>query len=440
MGANESTQKIGSLRDDFIRPPESARAKSWWHWMNGNVSREGITLDLEAMHRAGIGGVQLFQVGEGIPEGRVPYGSAENLELLEYAANEAGRLGMEFGMMNSPGFSSSGGPWITPELSMQQLTWSESFVDGGKELRLQLPEPYRKHDYYQDAMVLAFPSLEGEERPLTDLLRRVTSSSGMVEAGLIVDGNPSKGVDVKPGAAGESAYLQLEFVEPYSARSVTIYGNAGRVTLESSNDGLRFEKVCELEVLPYGPIEVPGVANFSRTRARHFRLIAAHQFRISEFRLSGAERIVDWPQKANFRHRDGEDPLPATGQVSVGSIIDPATVLDISQHMDRSGKLRWHAPAGHWTILRIGHTTTGSENAPAPDGGLGLECDKYSRAAYEYHFNRFFGDMFSTLRTISSKVPVTSVIDSYEVGMQTWTKNYPQEFIRRRARFDIHAF
>ena len=439
LGAQEDAPDGATLQKAFLHPPDSARAKTWWHWMNGNVTREGITLDLEAMQRAGIGGVQLFEVGEGIPPGPVAYGSPEHLELLEYAANEAARLGLEFGMMNGPGFSSSGGPWITPELSMQQLTWSETFLAGGREVRLDLPEPFKKHDYYQDAMVLAFPSLEGEERPLRDLLREVTASSGAVNPLLLTDGDLSTSLEITPASDGDSAYLQVEFVEPYSARSISVYARARDLILESSDDGNDFQKICNLDMSPGGPIEVPSIANFPMTRAKYFRLRARHGFRIAELSLSGAERIIDWPQKANFCHRRAEKAFPATGAVSKGSIIDPASVLDISQFMDAHGKLNWQAPSGNWTILRIGHTTTGSQNVPAPDGGLGLECDKYSRTAYEYHFNHFFTKMFSTLRSVSAKVSVMSVIDSYEVGMQTWTKNYPLDFRQRRG-YDLRNF
>lgn len=437
--AMESSLNESSLEEAFIHSPASARAKTWWHWMNGNISREGITLDLEAMHREGVGGVQVFQVGEGIPKGPIAYASSENLELLKYAAKEAERLGLEFGMMNGPGFSSSGGPWITPELSMQQLTWSESFVAGGKELSIQLPEPYKKLGYYQDAIVLAFPSLEGEEHPLRDLLRRVTSSDGAVDASILSDGDLSKSVEVSADAVGKPAYLQFEFHAPYAARSVEIYGTANALALEASDDGIRFQKVCDLEILPQGQIEVPAIANFPLTRAKYFRLESMHSFRIAEMRMSAAQRIAEWPLKANFVHRQGDKPFSATGKIPKGAIIDPDSVIDITQQMDSYGLLKWQAPAGNWTILRIGQTTTGAENVPAPDGGLGLECDKYSKTAYDYHFNCFFGDLLPTLRSLTSEVAVTAVIDSYEVGMQTWTKDYPEEFQRRRG-YDLRKY
>ncbi len=417
--------------------------------MNGNITADGITRDLEAMHRAGAGGFQIFQVGSGIPKGPVAYASPEHLQLLEHAAKEAERLGLEFDLMNCPGWSSSGGPWITPELSMKQLTWSETFVTGGSGINVVLPQPYKKHGYYQDALVLAFPSLEGEDRPLKDLLRQVSSSSGAADASLLTDNDFSKGIDIRPAVPGQPAYLQLEFDEPYRARSIMVYigpplpgvsDHWPRLSLESSDDGAQFQKICDLDVPRYrSSLDVPATANFPPAQAKYFRLVSPQACSIAEVSMSGAMRISEWTLKANFFHREGQKPFSATGAVPKGSVIDPASVVDVTEHMDADGRLRWQAPAGHWTILRMGQTTTGVQNHPAPDGGLGLECDKYSSTAYDYHFNHFFGDLLPTLRSLASQGGAGAVIDSYEVGMQTWTEKYPQEFQQRRG-YDLRKY
>ena len=140
--------------------------------MNGNVTKEGITLDLEAMKQVGIGGVLNFDVGTGIPKGPIEYLSEEWLQLKEHAIRECDRLGLEFIMHNCPGWSASGGPWITPELAMQEVTWSETYISGGKQINIDLPKPANRLNYYRDIAVIAFPSLEGE-----DLLQSVKLSS-----------------------------------------------------------------------------------------------------------------------------------------------------------------------------------------------------------------------------------------------------------------------
>ena len=190
--------------------------------MNGNVTTEGITLDLEAMKRAGIRGFQIFQVGTSIPKGPVDYSSAEHARLLQHAAKEAERLGMEFDIMNCPGWSSSGGPWITPERSMKQLTWSETLVHGGSAVVAELKQPLTKLDYYRDAVVLAFPALEGESQPWH---RHVASRPAPTPAPLTgsIRSTPIHGLacDLRPPAPDQPAFLQLEFTEPFEARSLT---------------------------------------------------------------------------------------------------------------------------------------------------------------------------------------------------------------------------
>lgn len=146
------------LASEFHNPPASARPHTWWHWMNGNVTREGITADLEAMKQIGLGGAQIFNVSENIPAGPVDYMSPEWRALVKHAVSEADRLGLELCMHNCAGWSSSGGPWITPEFAMQQVTTSETRASGPARFSEVLPMPPTKKDYYKDIAVLAFPT------------------------------------------------------------------------------------------------------------------------------------------------------------------------------------------------------------------------------------------------------------------------------------------
>jgi len=145
------------LVEGFNNPPPDARARTWWHWMNGNVSRAGITADLEAMKQVGIQEAQLFNVNLGLPYGGLEYLGEEWLEYFEFAALEANRLGMELAFHNSAGWSSSGGPWIHPEHAMQMVVYSEIEVQGNHTFSSRLPIPEIQLNYYQDIAVLAFP-------------------------------------------------------------------------------------------------------------------------------------------------------------------------------------------------------------------------------------------------------------------------------------------
>ena len=213
-------ETAGALETAFRQPPAGAHAKTWWHWMNGNVTAEGITLDIEAMKRAGIRGFQIFQVGTGIPKGPVDYSSTEHARLLQHAAKEADRLGMEFDIMNCPGWSSSGGPWITPEYSMKQFTWSEMSIRGGRQIVAAVPLPYTKLGYYRDAFVLAFPALEGESHPWQQTLRGASTTTGAIDPSVLLGGVPPRDIEIRPPAPAQPAFLQLEFSEPFEARSL----------------------------------------------------------------------------------------------------------------------------------------------------------------------------------------------------------------------------
>jgi hypothetical protein len=153
-----STAAAQSLDQGFRSPPASARPHTWWHWMNGNVTKEGITADLAAMKEIGISGAQIFNVSEGIPVGPIAYMSPEWLALVKHAATEAERFGIELCMHNCAGWSSSGGPWNTPEFGMQMVTTSEIEVEGPKNAPLTIAQPPSRLDYYRDIAVLAFPT------------------------------------------------------------------------------------------------------------------------------------------------------------------------------------------------------------------------------------------------------------------------------------------
>ena len=158
-----------SIEESFQSPPNSARPHTWWHWMNGNVSREGITKDLEAMKAVGLAGFQLFDVGLGIPRGSLVYNSDAWYEYIAFAIAEAERLGLEMGIHNASGWSCTGGPWISPEYSMKALVWSETQVSAetGGPIQLKLPDMSKQQqslNFYRDIVVLAFPTPKAEAK------------------------------------------------------------------------------------------------------------------------------------------------------------------------------------------------------------------------------------------------------------------------------------
>lgn len=160
----------------FASPPRSARPWVYWFFMDGNMTREGITADLEAMAKAGIGGVIMMEVNVGIPRGPVAFMGAEWRAHFKHAVSEAERLGIQVTLNAGPGWTGSGGPWVRPEQSMQHLVASEAHFAGPSRIAQALPRPaprapyfagsalpaalqQAKDDFYRDVAILAFPSL-----------------------------------------------------------------------------------------------------------------------------------------------------------------------------------------------------------------------------------------------------------------------------------------
>src|SRR5215469_10248497 len=173
-------QAADPLKSGFENPPESARPRVWWHWMNGNIAKEGIKLDLEWMHRVGIAGYQNFDAALSTPqvvEKRLAYMTPEWKAAFKYAISLGDQLDMEMAIAGSPGWSESGGPWVPPSHAMKKYVWNETVVEGGKPftgtiahpptsigafqnmgIREQFgrPEGPRPSEFYADAVVVAF--------------------------------------------------------------------------------------------------------------------------------------------------------------------------------------------------------------------------------------------------------------------------------------------
>jgi hypothetical protein len=192
--------------------------------MNGNVSEEGISKDLDWMERGGIGGVQNFEGSLGTPqvvEKRVPYLSPAWRSALRHAVQTAHDRGLEFTIAASPGWSETGGPWVKPEQAMKKLTWSELDVTGGRKLSLALPQPPSETGmfpglaggtgvfpgtgkteeakegviparFYRDSRVVAY-RLPAAER----VAKAVITASNPIDAGVLTDGDINKAVDIK---------------------------------------------------------------------------------------------------------------------------------------------------------------------------------------------------------------------------------------------------
>ncbi len=180
-------QAADDLAKNFVSPPDNARIWVYWFWLNSNITKEGITADMEAMKKVGIGGVLIMEVDQGAPVGPVAFMGDKWRELFKFMISEASRLGIEVNMNNDAGWNGSGGPWVPLDKSMQVVTASEKQVPAGKKFEGLLPLPKSNSGFYRDITVLAFPTPADAANPayrIKNLAAKSMSSGGMMPGSL----------------------------------------------------------------------------------------------------------------------------------------------------------------------------------------------------------------------------------------------------------------
>jgi hypothetical protein len=299
----------------FLTPPPSAKPGVLWMWMGSNLSKEGITKDLEALKKEGFNRTTMFSLADVTTPwaGSIANSPTPDIiswtepwwKMVRHAAEESRRLGMDFGMYNGPAYESSGGPWITPELSMQEICWSKLQVTGNANINVKLKKP----------MV----SLRGHTPwPIN---------------------NPATGVP-----------------------------------------------------------EIPDVA----ARGTYYKDIA----------------VLALPEKG---------------------IVNVNQVINLTDKMQHDGSINWDAPAGRWVVYRFGHTTSGTLIQPAQWQATGLECDKMSQEAMDFHMDHVVGEIKKHLGDLIGTGFTHVHFDSYEAGTPTWTPKMAQEFLKRRG-YDLTPY
>ncbi|WP_420146325.1 glycosyl hydrolase, partial [Sphingobium sp.] len=352
---------------------------------------------------------------------------------MTHMMGKAGDLGLQVGMHNAPGWSSSGGPWIAPDQAMQQIVWNETTFTGGRRVRMALPRPYTKLDYYKDAAIVAFPASDGDEGHYRDAIASMRTG-GAVDAATLTDRDLHSSVDVSPDAP-----LVVEMKAPFSAQAVTLYAEKEvpgfSASLESSDDGQRWSPVGKVTVAVERGIEAPGSINFPAVTARYFRVTPSTRVKLAEALLYATPRIEDWDVKGEHGFRMGAV-TKGPGEAPFPNAIDPGKVIDLSGKVDPQGRIDWVAPKGRWTILRMGHTPTGKLNVAASDAGRGLEVDKLNVAAVDHQFDSSVGRVVKAAGPLAGKAFANLEIDSYEAGLQNWTPTMLADF-RKRNGYDL---
>lgn len=478
---NHSGKQPGSeLWKAFLNPPDEARPRVWWHWMNGNVTKDGIRKDLLWMKRSGIGGIHHFDAGLYTPqitEQKLDYMTPAWQEAFGYAVHLADSLGLEMAVASAPGWSATGGPWVNPQDAMKKLTWREMILEGGTRFYGPLPEPYTETggflnitavssfpsgvehsipSYYKDIAVLAI-RLSPKERSMKELNAEVTSSGGQFTVQQLTDNDLQTASQLPVDTSANYAWIQYTFPEPQTIKAVSLAETRLRYNFEAnpplcpnslwaSMDGIQFTEVAKIPLgVERQTISIPP------TTARYFQLRignpeaddffsfmgisnpAPTYTRVSEFILYTTPRIHHSEEKSGFAapHDLERYPTPHTMSDEVVAIRD---VINLTDLVDEAGNLTWDVPEGEWKILRMGYSLIGKENHPAPPEATGLEVDKMDPVAWTAYFRHYLDMYKKAARGLIGQEGVQYILtDSYEAGSATWTPALIQEFARRRG-------
>ncbi|HTV08084.1 MAG TPA: glycosyl hydrolase [Candidatus Aquilonibacter sp.] len=458
------------LAEGFHTPPDSAKPRTWWHWTGGNVTDDGITKDLEWMKRVGIGGYQLADVSAGCcqeVEKKIYFGTPEWYAAVRHAAQEGNRLGLEMSIFSSPGWSEAGGPWVKPDDAMKKLVWSETDVEGPKDIDTKLAEPPSNQGpvldlnagvrpgsppFYRDSLVIAYRT-PPDATSMADLHPKATTNNGPIDDAALLDDNLNTAVNIAAPAGGGPAWLQYEFEKPFTARALWL-GAHGRIPVGrvlAGDDGVHFHCIA---VLP-GPQGYHGAAirtfAFPATTARFFRVefdgagllpaavihggapIPAAQYTITEAILYSDARVNRWEDKGSFGSLMDRYDVAPTPPAPAAAKIELRSVVDLTSKLDKDGVLHWQAPEGHWTILRLGYSLTGATNHPAIPSATGLEVDKFDAKAVSDYFHGYFDPIHQHLGDLVGSTLKYMTMDSWEAGMQNWTPGMIADFKRLRG-------
>lgn len=409
---------------DFQQPTKDYQPWVFWYWMYGCVSDEGIRADLKAMKQAGIAGTYLMPIKD-ITDGAQYNGDARQLsetwwKRMDTVFQVADSLNIDLGIHISDGFALAGGPWITPEESMQKVVYADTIITGGKK-SITLQVPTHLQGYYKDIAVFAYPADDYDNR------KPVCSEQ-------------------LPFSSSKPCDIIFTYDKPYTLQQVKIItgGNniqAHRWKVYASDNGTDYQLIKEISPARQGWQNTGAYATYSvpKTTARYYKfhwdpkgsdpgsedLDAAKwkpNLKIAEIQL-GSEPIIDgYEGKSGLVWRVSKQSDDETQALPFDKIINLTSSL-------KGNEVEINLPEGRWHILRMGHTSTGHTNATG-GGGKGLECDKFSRTAIRKQYNNWFRKI---LKHDTHQVIKRLHVDSWECGSQNWSSNFAEEFSKRRG-------
>jgi hypothetical protein len=477
----------GVLYKEFQNPGNAARPRVWWHWMNGNITKDGIRKDLLWMQRSGIGGFQNFDAALQTPqivEKRLVYMTPEWKDAFGFAARLADSLKLEMAIAGSPGWSESGGPWVRPEDGMKKIVWTEVRVKGGMAFGGRLPRPAATTgtfqnlpipnegislsaptaappEYYQDIAVIAY-KLPAAVVSLQDLAPKITTNAGNFTLAQLIDGDLASTNLLPSDSAKGFAWIRYEFAQPQTIKAVTVVGGGDRGpfglfgdkaedrSLEASDDGENFRRIT---FIPVGDV-LQQTLGITPTTAKYFRVTfknppappnlgasfgfadgeapkAPKGTEVAEVVLHPNAVIDRFEEKAGYAPYSEKHPLTKADASEAVAVSD---IVDLTGKMGADGSLDWTPPAGNWKVLRFGYSLTGKQNHPAPAEATGLEVDKMDADAVKRYFENYLEQYKSASKGLMGVKGLQYMItDSYEAGQENWTPKMAVEFQKRRG-------
>ncbi len=455
---NASRKENNLYSDKFAQPVSSSRVHTWWHWVDGMISKEGITKDLESMKQQGITQTTIFNLGFSQNEGRLPgkdfqvkkvdFVTTEWFGMFEWALQEAKRLGITIGVHNCDGWSESGGPWITPEMSMKKFVYTKTFITPGNKGKIKLDKPFCNNGFYNDVAVVAYRNKGLKKNSFQVAHPDIILNNGQEIA-------PSTIFEMQKGDS-----IEFSFDSEFTADKILFFqGLKGGISANPQNSShqytLMYSKNDKKNYTFLSRFNVPCcndtiTVKIPRINARYFKLV-----------LNGRPNASWTEDKYLLSHVEllGNDDLPGFAfeipHVSEKSVsasilnmeqleekkneaVAYATtkdngVINLTGKMDQDGMIDIDLPDGYWTILRFGYTTTGVVSTPSTNKGRGLECDKMDTTALNLHFANFPQKLVEHSRGLNGNTFKFLLIDSWECNYQNWTTKMPEEFEKRRG-------
>lgn len=470
--AQTNPKPIDQIRNEFSHGSDAARTKLWWFHGETETTREGITADLEAFKREGVGGVVYYDQQHGKGEHALAAFSPEWWDMFRFAASEAKRLGLTFETHLSNGYV-SGGPWITEELSMQRLDATDTLVTGGQHFSGKLSASKSKSGVVRDVAVLAFPVSAGNWETSPNCTPKVSCNIPQLNAKPIFFPTDTKLTNIPAQEHGTSVFINLDFDNAFTARSITYrvrargksrtgamnmpgppsenfygYGYVKQPDLgqlEVSEDGIHYTKVCNLKPMYQSPTWNQKTISFPPVEGKYFRLNlhdwnnakdAGQELPLGNVVLSSQAKMDQWEEKAALNSEYIEKDL--TPEYSKSTVIDPKKMVDLTTKMSKNGQLEWDAPAGKWIIMRFARVPVGVKTKHGRPNLMGLESDKLSSIATKLQWDSYFKVMTDSLRKVG--IPLSGLhMDSHEAGSQNWTAGFEDKFKQRRG-YDIHKY